>query len=403
MTAHLGDIVEDATVSFMWSTNDSSGASVTYTGGTVSVYKGADTTQTTAGVSNVPDFDGVTGVHSVTIATTDSFYDTGEDFHVVLSGATVDSQTVSAVLAHFSIENRSGLRPTTAGRTLDVASGGEAGVDLGNVTGTLGNANVGWVDTNDRVDLGTWLGSAPSSIVAGRVQTLVGLIDNNAITSASISAQAIEAAAFAADTLATFGVLTNTLIGTMASQTSFVITAGSSDDDAYIGCVAVIEDATTAAQKAVGVVSGYTGSSKTVVLLNDPGIFTMAEGDKIRILADRSLKPSTDNRTVGVEADGHGHADVKEIEGTAGKSAINIEVLDVHNTDTMTLPAQESPPLAPTEREAIGWLYKMMRNRKSETSTQFSLFADDESTVDAKATVSDDGTTAIKQEVVAGP
>jgi len=52
------------------------------------------------------------------------------------------------------------LQSTAAGRTLDVAATGEAGVDLGNVTGTLTQANVGWVDSSSRVDVGKWLGTA---------------------------------------------------------------------------------------------------------------------------------------------------------------------------------------------------------------------------------------------------
>jgi hypothetical protein len=82
---------------------------------------------------------------------------------------------------------------------------------------------------------------------------------------------------------------------------------------------------------------------------------------------------------------------------------VNAEVVDVVDTDTMTLPGQAAPPLAPTMRQALGWLYKVLRNRKTQTSTQWSLLADDESTVDAKATVSDSGGTATKQEIVSGP
>jgi len=82
---------------------------------------------------------------------------------------------------------------------------------------------------------------------------------------------------------------------------------------------------------------------------------------------------------------------------------VNAQVLDVLNTDTITLPGQTAPPLAPTHREAISWLYKVLRNRTSQTATTWSVYADNESTVDAKATVSDDGTTAIKQEIVTGP
>lgn len=82
---------------------------------------------------------------------------------------------------------------------------------------------------------------------------------------------------------------------------------------------------------------------------------------------------------------------------------VNAEVSDVLKTDTVTLPGQAAPPLTPTFEQMMGWLYKVLRNRKSQTATQWSLYADDEATVDAKATVSDDGTTAIKQEIVTGP
>lgn len=82
---------------------------------------------------------------------------------------------------------------------------------------------------------------------------------------------------------------------------------------------------------------------------------------------------------------------------------VNAEVVDALNVDTITLPSQEAPPLAPTHRQAIAWLYKTFRNRKTQTATEWSLLADDESTVDAKATVSDIAGTATKEEIVAGP
>lgn len=104
----LGDVVEDAVIDFKWGTNDASGASITRaTDGTVSVYKGNNTTQSTAGVTDTEDFDGITGVHNARIDTSaDAFYEPGYDYAVVLSGATIDGETVNAPLAHFSIENR---------------------------------------------------------------------------------------------------------------------------------------------------------------------------------------------------------------------------------------------------------------------------------------------------------
>jgi len=94
---------------------------------------------------------------------------------------------------------------------------------------------------------------------------------------------------------------------------------------------------------------------------------------------------------------------VEEVENRATPAQVNTEVSDVLKVDTVTLPGQLAPPLTPTFEEMISWLYKVFRNRKTQTATQWSLLADDESTVDAKATVSDDATTAIKQEVVTGP
>lgn len=75
-------------------------------------------------------------------------------------------------------------------------------------------------------------------------------------------------------------------------------------------------------------------------------------------------------------------------------------------TGTVTLPGQEAPPLAPTRTEMAAWVYKLFRNKKTQTKgggALWKLFADDETTVDAKADVSDDGTTATKAEIVSGP
>jgi len=105
---YLGDYKEDETVYFLWSTNDADGASVTRTAdGTVSVYKDNGVSQSVAGVTDTEDFDSLTGIHACTIdLSADVFYATGADYAVVLSAATIDGQTVNAVLAHFSIENR---------------------------------------------------------------------------------------------------------------------------------------------------------------------------------------------------------------------------------------------------------------------------------------------------------
>ena len=79
----------------------------------------------------------------------------------------------------------------------------------------------------------------------------------------------------------------STTIASLATQVSWTLTSGSSDDDAYTDkTYVIITDAADSTQKAIGYVSDYTGVSKTVTLLTDPGVFTMAVGDSVSVVAD---------------------------------------------------------------------------------------------------------------------
>jgi hypothetical protein len=82
---------------------------------------------------------------------------------------------------------------------------------------------------------------------------------------------------------------------------------------------------------------------------------------------------------------------------------VNAEVADVVKTDTITLPGQVAPPLTPTLEGAVAWLYKNFRNYKEQDASQFRLYADNGTTIDNKAAVSDDGTDATKGKIAAGP
>lgn len=139
-----------------------------------------------------------------------------------------------------------------------------------------------------------------------------GVMNDGAVNYMSANVAYISNDAVAADNAEKFfdgtgygGLLVSTTIATLTSQTSFTLTAGSADDNAYGGCEIIIESAVTAARKAVGVVSAYAGSSRAVTLLTNPGVFTMAVGDIVTIQASRSLKPAVDNRAVLVNALGH--------------------------------------------------------------------------------------------------
>ena len=91
------------------------------------------------------------------------------------------------------------------------------------------------------------------------------------------------------------------------------------------------------------------------------------------------------------------------ISSRATPAQVNTEVVDALNVDTYAEPGQGAPAATATLAAKINYLYKAWRNKKTQTSTTFSLFADDATTVDQKATVSDDATTATIGEIVTGP
>lgn len=104
---YLGDFPVGGVVHFKWNSNDAAGGSITRsTNGTIRVYKADGTTELASpGVTDTEDFDALTGVHHTKIdLTSGSDYTAGGEFQVVLAAATIDTQTVNAVLAHFSIE-----------------------------------------------------------------------------------------------------------------------------------------------------------------------------------------------------------------------------------------------------------------------------------------------------------
>jgi hypothetical protein len=65
-------------------------------------------------------------------------------------------------------------------------------------------------------------------------------------------------------------------------------------------------------------------------------------------------------------------------------------------------PGQGAPPVNPDCATKIDYLFKFLRNKVTQTSTQMTVFADDGSTADHKSTVSDDGTTYTRGEFVSG-
>lgn len=88
---------------------------------------------------------------------------------------------------------------------------------------------------------------------------------------------------------------------------------------------------------------------------------------------------------------------------TGMKAEVNAEVVDALNTDTYAEPGQGAPGATVSLAEKLGYLYKAWRNKSDQDSSTYQLYADDASTVDQKATMSEAGGTVTKGEIVTGP
>ena len=181
----LGDFDTSTVVYGKFTTyRPSTGAPYTLAGTpALSVYKDNSTTQSTTGVTLTVDFDSVTGLHHFAIDTSadGAFYAAGSFFDVVVTTGTVDSiSAVGTVVGRFTLRKNSALKPTTAGRTLDVSAGGEAGLDWANIGSPTTAVNLSGtnIDTDQVV-----------ASVAGAVGSVTGNVGGNVAGSvASVTA-----------------------------------------------------------------------------------------------------------------------------------------------------------------------------------------------------------------------
>jgi len=211
--------------------------------------------------------------------------------------------------------------------------------DIAHVTGngviTTATCTGGTIDHDgffEYIDAGGNVTEAVADI-EGDVQAIQGATFNTATD----SLEAIRDRGDAAWTTGAGGsdrlLLIDTTIATLASQTSFTLTAGSADNDTYNNCTIVIEDVATATQKAIGVVLDYVGSSLTITL-KEALSFTIATTDNVYILAENSLKSTVPNRQLDVTATGGAGIDWANVENPT--TALDLSGTDIQLADTVT-------------------------------------------------------------------
>ncbi|TGT76721.1 MULTISPECIES: hypothetical protein [unclassified Mesorhizobium] len=221
----LGDYPEDfTTVAVYFSTHDSNGAPVApltgFEADDVKVYKNGNAAQktTTNGLTMTSPFDSITGLHCLVIDTSNDtgdsgFWTTGGGgvYTVVLNPdtETVNGQTVLKVIGTFGICLSPALRPTTAGRTLDVSAGGEAGIDWANIgsqtTSVVLSGTTVKTATDIETDTQDIQSRLPAALVSGRMDTSVGAMASGVLTATAIAADAIGSAELAASAASEIG------------------------------------------------------------------------------------------------------------------------------------------------------------------------------------------------------
>jgi hypothetical protein len=230
MSVPLGDFDTSTVLYGKFTTyRPSTGAPFTLAGTpALSVYKDNSTTQSTTGVTLTVDFDSVTGLHHFAIDTSadGTFYAAGSFFDIVITTGTVDSvSAVGTVVGSFTLRKTSALKPTVAGRALDVSTGGEAGVDWANVgspttTLVLSGTTVKTA-TDVETDTQDIQGRLPAALITGRIDASVGAMASAVLTASAIAADAITDAKVAAD------VTIASVTGSVGSVATNGITGGS--------------------------------------------------------------------------------------------------------------------------------------------------------------------------------
>ncbi len=245
----------------------------------VEVYEDNDTTQILAGETLTANFDGIAGLNNLRIvATGGNGYEVGKSYAAIISVGTVDGvSVVGEVVAQFSIERSPALRPTTAGRTLDVTAAGEAGLDLDNTVGTLAAAQFGAdfitaAKIADNAFLAVNFGAAALTAAKfGADFISAASIADNSIAGEHIATGAIQASTFAADAIDAAAIASNagakirgTVTGTAdsGSSTTMVDNALTQADDYWKGATIRFTDGTLSGQSRV--ITDFVASSDTV-------------------------------------------------------------------------------------------------------------------------------------------
>ena len=275
--------------------------------------------------------------------------------------------------------------PTVSGRSLDVTATGAAGIDFGNIEGTLAAAAI----ATGAITAEKFAAGAIDATVIGQ-----GAIDADAIAD-----NAIDTLAFAPDT--GLQTIRSNVAQAGAAGTITVDAGASALDDFYNGCRIYLTGATGVGQYRL--IFDYVGATKVASI--SPNWITNPDGTTrfsilpagmadvqlwLRLLVNALIAGRVD-ASVGAMA-----ADVL----TA--AALASDAVDEIWDEVMVEPAQAIPAATPALRTVLAYLYTALRNAITVSSTELT-FSNDAGTVTFKKALSDAAGVYTEAEAVSGP
>jgi hypothetical protein len=392
----LGIVNPGETIFLPWATfAGSTGAPSAMTNlavGDIKVYKDGSTTEraSTSGFTLLDtdgqDFDALTGINGVSISladnTTAGFWAAGSRYFVVVGDVTVDSQTLRFVWGTFKIGVHGASLNTTiaslSSQTSFTLTSGPAEDDALNGCVVYIHDVASAVQGGYAVVL-DYTGSTKTVTLAAGTTFTAAATDNISVfppASTKWIASTLQAVPGASGGLFIAG--TNAATSVTTALTANVIGNVTGNVSGSVGSVTASVNVGQLAGQTVTAAAGVTFPTSVASPTN-------ITAGTITTVTNLTNAPTSGDLTATM------------------KASVNAEVLDVLNTDTFAEPAQGAPGATITLAAKIGYLYKFLRNKVTQTSSTFSVYADDASTVDHKATVSDDGTTFTRGEIATGP
>lgn len=397
---YLGDYADDSTVRIFFTTNDGSGGAVApstaFEAADVVIYKNNSATQkaTTNGITMTSPFDSVTGLHLVEIDCSNDtgdagFWATGNDYSVVLSpDETVDSQTVVAAIAQFSIENRivsavpGAVGSVTAAVSTDSASRTASQADVSALATSAALATA-------QTDLDTLTGS--DGVTLATSQPNYAPNTTTPPTAAAVADAVWDEARSAHTSVGSFGEGVKVESLNTQAKADVNAEADTAISDASLATAAAL----STAQADLDTLTGTDGVTLATSQPNyAPNTTTPPTAAAIRAEVD-----SNSTQLAAIVADTN---ELQADLANGGRLDLILDSILAALDDPRGEPAAGAPPVNPDAMTKLDYLYKAWRNKKEQTSSAFSLYDDAGTTVDHRATVSDDGTTATFGEVGAG-